>query len=514
MADTDLGIIRTDTGRFVDKGNRVFNVKHPDFDGGAKGDGSTDDTLAIQAAFDRVPSGAVVYFPRGTYKITDTLSVATSMTITGDGVASVVRQDGSNKAGFSVSVSDVTVRDIKLQGPQFATSQSNERAIYALGGSSSAYINHLRVENCEIINWGRFGIFMEFVEDFFITGNHVEDVLYGGIFGQSVRRGVISGNRVENIPNTGESYGISLTRQGVASLSTHPRSSDVTVDGNVLHNITGKTGLDTHAGERIVFSNNTVRGCYWGINIGPATNGVSPTYAPHACVVTGNVVDSNRESVHVQGMQLAGAGTLTEAASGCIVSGNVFWECGGDNSGSAASNTSRCLDVGATESCVIEGNVFVRPSRQGILLSANNESLVIANNTFVDVWESTGTGNANAIMANGNNNNVLIHGNRFETDPNYTNASFALTASRRSYIGVRTTASTGMDIKVLGNLFDTSGADMLEDTSGTITSLGDRVSAPGSASATGFAGQWASDGSYYYACTGVDTWLRVAIATW
>ena len=41
---------------------------------GAKGDGRTDDTAALQAAFDRLDNGVVIYLPAGTYRITDTLA--------------------------------------------------------------------------------------------------------------------------------------------------------------------------------------------------------------------------------------------------------------------------------------------------------------------------------------------------------------------------------------------------------------------------------------------------------
>jgi Pectate lyase superfamily protein len=50
----------------------VYNVK----DYGAVGNGTTDDTTAIQSAINAVSnSGGVVYLPRGTYKITDTLLI-------------------------------------------------------------------------------------------------------------------------------------------------------------------------------------------------------------------------------------------------------------------------------------------------------------------------------------------------------------------------------------------------------------------------------------------------------
>jgi hypothetical protein len=50
----------------------VINVKQPPYN--AKGDGKTDDTRAIQKALDDHPNaGAIIYLPRGTYRISDTL---------------------------------------------------------------------------------------------------------------------------------------------------------------------------------------------------------------------------------------------------------------------------------------------------------------------------------------------------------------------------------------------------------------------------------------------------------
>jgi Pectate lyase superfamily protein len=48
----------------------ICNVKNPDFAGGAKGDGATDDTAAINAAIRAAhgfPNGGIVEFPYGTY---------------------------------------------------------------------------------------------------------------------------------------------------------------------------------------------------------------------------------------------------------------------------------------------------------------------------------------------------------------------------------------------------------------------------------------------------------------
>lgn len=55
-------------GILLDKGGGVYNVKHSAF--GALGDGTTDDTAAIQAAIDAAAAGSgLVLLPAGTYKV-------------------------------------------------------------------------------------------------------------------------------------------------------------------------------------------------------------------------------------------------------------------------------------------------------------------------------------------------------------------------------------------------------------------------------------------------------------
>ena len=44
--------------------------------------------------------------------------------------------------------------------------------------------------------------------------------------------------------------------------------------------------------------------------------------------------------------------------------------------------------------------------------------------------------------------------------------------------------------------------------------LGVKVAVPASATATGAVGQWAADSSWIYVCTGANTWVRAALATW
>jgi hypothetical protein len=112
----------------------VFNVKDPEFAGGAVGNGIADDTAAVVAAWTAASAAAnpVVYFPRGTYKVTSSsgtlLRLVEGMTVKGEGMfASIIHWIDTNSGSplptlvliggpAAGTISNATIKDLSIRG--------------------------------------------------------------------------------------------------------------------------------------------------------------------------------------------------------------------------------------------------------------------------------------------------------------------------------------------------------------------------------------------------------------
>lgn len=108
----------------VAKGELVFNVK----DYGAVGDGTNNDTAAIQAAVDAsgdsggTESYAIVYLPAGEYRVTSTINIKGNLCIAGAGERTYVNftaptiSDDNLFEWIGASMNDFVIQDMRLRG--------------------------------------------------------------------------------------------------------------------------------------------------------------------------------------------------------------------------------------------------------------------------------------------------------------------------------------------------------------------------------------------------------------
>lgn len=155
----------------VDKNVLEFNV----LDFGAKGDGKADDTSAINAAISAAGQksgaynsvGAVIFFPRGTYRITSTIKVPFACHLMGvahfcaddanlDG--SIVKYEGTGN--FLELDSGVYLDKMCLVGPGASTQTV---------GISSVKRSAFTIRDCQVL---QFGVALNFVEVWY---GHVEN---------------------------------------------------------------------------------------------------------------------------------------------------------------------------------------------------------------------------------------------------------------------------------------------------------------------------------------------------
>lgn len=130
-----------------------INVQNTAYAGGATGNGTTDDTAAIQAALNSVPTqGAFVFFPAGTYKIT-----GSGLTIP----SNVLRITGEANAGHGAqATTGYGAALVNASGPVFSDGFTNAHQgieidhlqIMATGGhcvsginmTGNSHIHHIR----------------------------------------------------------------------------------------------------------------------------------------------------------------------------------------------------------------------------------------------------------------------------------------------------------------------------------------------------------------------------------
>ncbi len=115
-----------------DKGGQLYNVKAF----GAKGDGTTDDTTAIQAAIAALPTDGVVFFPPGTYGISGTLTLGTSQHMAGP---AVIKWIGSAPGSLT---------DMLTVGNSLASSERQSVDQLTFDGANTANLVGLHVLNC------------------------------------------------------------------------------------------------------------------------------------------------------------------------------------------------------------------------------------------------------------------------------------------------------------------------------------------------------------------------------
>ena len=396
----------------VDKGALVVDVH----DYGAVGDGAADDTPALTAALAAAANGGVVKLRQGRlYRVDSTWTINKPCTVDGAGASIIATVPGLTM--IDVTASDVILTGFRVNGPG-GSYVDGAHGIRIQGAAAAAPIRRVSIRNVEVGNVPFRGIFAQYAEDVNVEGCYVHDVVYAGIGFWSVIRGSIVRCRISNITNSGyvngNAYGIELSRAETDNLATDPRTSDILVQGNHVSDVPTWEGIDTHGGQRIQIVDNTVLRCSRGIVVtsGDAAGQV-PTFAPLACLVRGNLVESGVSDgsrsygIHFNGV-LNGS-TPGERATG-IIADNMIVQHGIQTS--ASDSGAGAIRVYVTDGIVIRGNVIVEPGNIGINLVTHNRAYAVIGNVVMEPWSNTSGALPAAIRQYNGNSNGLVIGNQ------------------------------------------------------------------------------------------------------
>lgn len=278
-----VGFLQAGTGAVA----RTVQAKERDIvsvkDFGAVGDGTTDDTAAIQAAIDAHTN---VYLPAATYKIASTLTITTNYTrLVGAGMGlTTLSYTGSANAIEAKSAGGVAPTKYGISLEEFTvTSSTGQDGIYVYD------VAWFKTKNVYSTGFTRWGINIEMCVSPRLYNSHFTDNARGARFGAALK------NSLEYLTNEANSYGCifnSNTQEGI--------SLDRSVDckffgGDCSANANGILLLGARRNyiNRMWIENNTTDAINTATSTSPSTINCEYNKFDVMCGGTGNVTINN-----------------------------------------------------------------------------------------------------------------------------------------------------------------------------------------------------------------------------
>lgn len=163
-----------------------------------------------------------------------------------------------NNVGNCIEIhsSDVKIKGIKIIVPDISST------IIHVTGNAQKPLSHISISNC-YLSGGLFSTVLDYCDSCSVSDCIIMDVERTAVGLYSSHFINVCNNEIRNINiyhRQQNSYGITATFH-----YGDPKSTDVVISNNFVSNNPYWEALDTHGGERIVFSNNIITNCWRGI---------------------------------------------------------------------------------------------------------------------------------------------------------------------------------------------------------------------------------------------------------
>jgi hypothetical protein len=402
---------------------------------GAKGDGSTDDTAAIQAVLDVYAGKAVVFIPDTgqSYRIgtmlvpsgTDLLINGTILALPAVGLMFQVANtsnvtirghgtiDGNHNTGFAglqVCLNTDTATNVRISG---LTIQNSTHFNLAVSNSSYVYVDSVRLLNSVNASGFNWSSHCWITRSYMNSGTNDDCwAFYGGCVDCGISDCETTGARVAGIS-------VYADGAGPGGNPTYVPSQNIVIANNISHHNV-ENGIEVRSGETphyihtgIVITGNR---CYansnnfdpqcadiWlssadgvtvsGNNLSGSGSGASPAWgiwvgnrASHVAI-TGNSIWNEGQG------GTSGVGIYMQVPSDVLIEGNYFY----DNQSTPTMHWA--IDGTAGPRCAITGNFFGQLGSDVPIHMIPASDTVMANSMYGNVWNvGNGVGNVGAAM--------------------------------------------------------------------------------------------------------------------
>jgi hypothetical protein len=398
----DFNEIKTVVNKLRDETDELYARTVSVKDYGAVGDGTTDDTAAIQDAIDAVNTagGGRIYF-QGEYLISDTLVMKSNVELCGIDENATIKLDAevddemiTNENYSTPDVDDnIVLRNLILDANR------DNQTDYTVESSCVRfrYIDNCKVYNCTAKNAVKNGFIFMYCEGFQCHDNHIH---HCGTTAVNIRvsdYASICRNRIHDIGSKTDEFGVSSGGHSIADFasgSDNRGSYKVSVQNNISYD-TGDSCLRNNNGQGWTISNNIVFSNGKDA-IKVMMNTVGDPLPEYNTIANNIIIDAGNDAIRYNGKN-------------GIIKGNLIVGTGKNLAGEAVGKfyPASCAGIqigNDADNVLIEGNTVIDAFLRGIALASTGNSKVwVINNV---VTESGDVG-----IHIGNINNIVIRGN-------------------------------------------------------------------------------------------------------